>query len=199
MVDASSGGSGSEDQTRAFLERLRWPDGVRCPRCGASNGISQLRTRGQFQCEGCGYQFSVRVGTVLQGSRLPLRTWVLAVSLITGSDAGISANQLGHMLGVSYKTAWFLSHRIRLAMRDEAGRMIAAEPQGDGIAHQRLELLRRTVIGTHRRPDEKHLHAYLDEAAFRITNRANDDRLRDTLVRLLQTERVSYAELTADH
>jgi transposase-like protein len=198
MVDTSRGDLESEEQARRFLEQLRWPQGVRCPRCDASTGISRLRDRGQFQCERCGYHFSVRVGTVLQGSRLPLRTWVIAVDLITAPDHGISANQLGLTLGVSYKTAWFLSHRIRLAMRDEAGRMVDAEPHGDGIPQQRMALLQRAVVATHRRPDSKHLPAYLDEAAFRITHRANDQRFTETLVRLLQTEGISYAELSAD-
>jgi hypothetical protein len=134
----------------------------------------------------------------MHGSRLPLITWVTAVRLMTGSAEGISANRLGQELGVSYKTAWFLSHRIRLAMRDEAGALLATEPRGDGIAQQRVALLRRAVATTHRRPDEKHLPAYLDEAAFRIRNRANERRLHDALVRLLQTETVAYADLTAD-
>jgi len=189
----------TEERARLFLEQLRWPNGVRCPRCDASTGISRLATRGQFQCDACGYQFSVRVGTVLHGSRLPLWKWILAVYLITESEDGISANQLGPMLGVSYKTAWFLSHRIRIAMRDEATDLLSAEPHGDGIPQQRLALLQRSVIETHRRADPKHLSAYLDEAAFRIRNRENDRRFLETLVRLLQAGAVPYTELTAAH
>ena len=143
MRDTSRDDLGIEERARAFLEQLRWPDGVRCPRCDGSTGISRLATRGQFDCEGCGYHFSVRVGTVLHGSRLPLSTWVAAVYLMTESEAGISANQLGQTLGVSYKTAWFLSHRIRIAMRDEAGQLLAAEPHGDGIPQQRMARLRQ--------------------------------------------------------
>lgn len=198
MRDTSRAEPGTEERARAFLEQLRWPDGVRCPRCDAATGISRLATRGQFDCEGCGYHFSVRVGTVLHGSRLPLSTWLLAVYLVTESEDGISANQLGRMLGVSYKTAWFLFHRIRFAMRDEAENLIAAEPHGDGIPQQRLALLRRAVVDTYRRPDDKHLAAYLDEAAFRITHRDNDHRFHDTLVRLLQSGAMPYADLTAD-
>jgi transposase-like protein len=198
MVETSRGTPGAEEQARAFLEGLRWPDGVSCPRCDATRGISRVATRGQLECTACGYQFSVRVGTAMQGSRLPLTTWVSAVRLMVESDEGISANRLGQQLGVSYKTAWFLSHRIRLAMRDEAGALLATEPRGDGIAQQRIALLRRAVATTHRRPDEKHLSAYLDEAAFRVRNRANDQRFRDVLVRLLDTEAVAYADLTAD-
>jgi len=198
MRDTSSDDPGIEERARAFLEQLRWPDGVRCPRCDARKGISRLATRGQWDCEGCGYHFSVRVGTVLHGTRLPLSTWVAAVYLMTESGAGISANQLGQTLGVSYKTAWFLSHRIRIAMRDEAGNLIMAEPYGDGIPPQRMALLRRAVVNAHRWPDDKHLAAYLDEAAFRIAHRDDEHRFHDTLVRLLQSDAVPYAELTAE-
>jgi transposase-like protein len=197
MGDTSRVDLGTEDRTREFLEHLRWPEGVRCPRCDRTTGISRLATRGQFDCEGCGYHFSVRVGTVLHGSRLPLSKWVLAVYLMTGED-GISANQLGQMLGVSYKTAWFLCHRIRIAMRDEASKLIGAEPHGDGIAQQRMALLRRAVVDTHRRPDAKYLPAYLDEAAFRVRHRDSDHRFHDTLVRLLQADAMPYADLTAE-
>ena len=198
MRNTSRDDPGIEERARAFLERLRWPDGVRCPRCDGSTGISRLTTRGQFDCEGCGYHFSVRVGTVLHASRLPLSTWVTAVYLMTESEAGISANQLGQTLGVSYKTAWFLSHRIRIAMRDEAGQLLAAEPHGDGIPQQRMARLRQAVVDTHRRPDAKHLPAYLDEAAFRITHRDDDHRFHDTLVRLLQADAMPYADLIAE-
>ena len=198
MRNTSRDDSGIEERARAFLEQLRWPDGVRCPRCDASTGISRLASRGQFDCEGCGYHFSVRVGTVLHGSRLPLSTWVTAVYLMTEAEAGISANQLGLTLGVSYKTAWYLSHRIRIAMRDEAGQLLAAEPHGDGIPQQRMARLRQAVVDTHRRPDAKHLPAYLDEAAFRITHRDDDHRFHDTLGRLLQADGMSYADLIAE-
>src|SRR6266700_6042216 len=109
---------GSEDKCHAYLEELRWPEGVKCPRCG-SDKISRIRARRQFDCDGCRYQFSVRVGTVLQDSKLPLWKWFLAVYMMCEAKKGVSANQLKRMLGVSYKTAWFLCHRIRSAMYDE--------------------------------------------------------------------------------
>jgi len=109
---------GSEDKCHAYLEELRWPDGVKCPRCG-SKKISRLAKRRQFDCDGCRYQFSVRVGTVFQDSKLPLWKWFLAVYVMGESRKGVSANQLKRMLGVSYKTAWFLCHRIRSAMAQD--------------------------------------------------------------------------------
>ena len=107
----------SEDKCHAFLEELRWPDGVECPRCG-SKKISRIAARRQFDCDGCRYQFSVRVGTLFHDSKLPLWKWFLAVYVMGESKKGVSANQLKRMLGVSYKTAWYLSHRIRDAMGD---------------------------------------------------------------------------------
>jgi transposase-like protein len=109
---------GSEDKCHAYLEELRWPDGVKCPRCG-SDKISRIAKRRQFDCDGCRYQFSVRVGTLFHDSKLPLWKWFLAVYVMGESRKGVSANQLKRMLGVSYKTAWYLCHRIRSAMHDE--------------------------------------------------------------------------------
>jgi transposase-like protein len=109
---------GSEDKCHEYLEDLRWPDGVRCPRCD-SEKISRIAKRRQFDCDSCRYQFSVRVGTLFHDSKLPLWKWFLAVYLMIESKKGISANQLGRTLGVSYKTAWYLCHRIRAAMVDE--------------------------------------------------------------------------------
>lgn len=106
---------GSEDKCRAYLEELRWPDGVRCPRCDSAK-VSRIKTRKQFDCEGCRYQFSVTAGTLFHDSHLPLWKWFLAIYLIVESKKGISAKQLQRMLKVSYKTAWYLSHRIRDAM-----------------------------------------------------------------------------------
>jgi transposase-like protein len=111
---------GSEDKCHEYLEDLRWPDGVRCPRC-ESDKISRIAKRRQFDCDSCRYQFSVRVGTLFHDSKLPLWKWFLAVYLMVESKKGISANQLKRTLNVSYKTAWYLCHRIRSAMEDETG------------------------------------------------------------------------------
>lgn len=117
---------GSEDKCHAYLEELRWPDGVRCPRCDSdkiSRIVSQVRRAGgrmeprrQFDCDSCRYQFSVRVGTVFHDSHLPLWKWFLATYMMVESRKGMSANQLKRTLGTSYKTAWYLCHRIRSAM-----------------------------------------------------------------------------------
>src|SRR3954453_23107984 len=107
---------GSEDRCRSYLEWLRWPEGIRCPRCPEQTTISRLDNRNQFECDSCGYQFSTTAGSVFHDTHLPLWKWFLAVYLICESKKGISSNQLKRTLGVSYKTAWYLSHRIRHAM-----------------------------------------------------------------------------------
>lgn len=107
----------SEDRCRAYLEALRWSDDVLCPRC-RSNKISQIVKRHQYDCDACRYQFSVTAGTVFNDSHLPLWKWFLCTYLLCESRKGMSANQLSRTLGISYKTAWYLCHRIRSAMRE---------------------------------------------------------------------------------
>jgi len=107
----------TDSECRAILENLRWPDGVKCPRC-ESEKVYRANPRKQFDCAGCGYQFSVMSGTIFHDTHLPLPKWFVAVYLMTESRKGISANQMKRTLGVSYKTAWYLCHRIRAAMRD---------------------------------------------------------------------------------
>jgi transposase-like protein len=106
-----------EDRCRQYLEDLRWPNGIACPKCGSTEDrITDIPSRGTHRCNECQYQFSVRAGTILQDSKLPLWKWFLATYLIAESKKGISSNQVKRMLGVTYKTAWFLTHRVRGAM-----------------------------------------------------------------------------------
>lgn len=106
----------TDAECRQALEELRWPDGVSCPRC-ESKSISRITTRKQFDCNGCRYRFSVTTGTIFNDSHLPLPKWFMAIFLMCESKKGISSMQLMRMLGVSKKTAWYLNHRIREAMR----------------------------------------------------------------------------------
>src|SRR5579863_4631599 len=108
---------GSEDKCRAYLEALRWPDEIMCPRC-QSRKISQIVKRNQFDCDSCRYQFSVTAGTVFNDSHLPLWKWFLCVYLLCEARKGMSANQIKRTLGISYKTAWYLCHRVRAAMKE---------------------------------------------------------------------------------
>jgi transposase-like protein len=107
----------SEEKCRAYLEALRWPAKVACPRC-ASVKISRIASRSQFDCDSCRYQFSVTAGTIFHDSHLPLWKWLLATYMMVEAKKGVSANQLKRTLAVSYKTAWYLCHRIRAAMKD---------------------------------------------------------------------------------
>jgi transposase-like protein len=108
---------GSDEKCRARLTELRWPDAVTCPRCNGSI-ISKISTREQFHCNGCDYHFSVTTGTIFHDTHLSLTKWFLAIYLMTESKKGISALQMKRTLGVAYKTAWYLCHRIRSAVRD---------------------------------------------------------------------------------
>jgi transposase-like protein len=107
----------TDEQCRIALEKLRFPDGVKCIRC-QSEKISRAYKRNQFECESCGYHFSVTAGTIFHDSHLPLTKWFAAIYLMSESRKGISANQLKRTIGVSYKTAWYLCHRIRAAVAD---------------------------------------------------------------------------------
>jgi len=115
------------DETKAFehLERIIWADGKACPHCGGVDRITKVTANaakrirlGLWRCGDCKKQFTVKVGTVFEHARLPLHKALQAVYLMTSSKKGISAHQLHRVLEVTYKTAWFLAHRIREAMRD---------------------------------------------------------------------------------
>jgi transposase-like protein len=108
---------GSNEKCRAHLTELRWPDGVTCPRC-QSKSISRVFDRDQYDCNACRYQFSVTSGTIFHDSHLPLWKWFLTIYLMIESKKGISANQVARTVRVTYKTAWFLCHRVRGAMRE---------------------------------------------------------------------------------
>jgi len=119
-----NGEYGTEDRCRELLKRLRWPEGVTCPRC-KSKTISRLFTQSKFECSDCRYQFSVTSGTIFHDSHLPLTQWFLATHLLCEAKKGISACQIQRTLGIGgYKTAWFLCHRIRAAMVESQKQML---------------------------------------------------------------------------
>jgi transposase-like protein len=105
----------TDEKCREILTRFRWPNGVECPRCKSTDN-AWLQSRRLFECLACNYQYSVLVGTIFNDSHLPLEKWFIATYLLCESRKGMSANQIKRMLGVSYKTAWYLCHRIRAAM-----------------------------------------------------------------------------------
>ncbi len=110
----------NDDAAREHLESIRWPNGAICSHCGGTERNSKLNGKahraGLYFCGDCRSQFSVTVGTVFERSKIALHKWVLATHLLCSSKKGMSSHQLHRMLGVTYKTAWFMTHRIREAM-----------------------------------------------------------------------------------
>src|SRR5204862_2732545 len=106
-----------------FVEKRVWPRGPICPHCGGverNRPLSGSSTRiGVYKCYDCRKPFTVKVGTIFESSHIPLRLWLQAIFLIASSKKGVSANQLHRTLGVTLKSAWFMSHRIREAMRSQ--------------------------------------------------------------------------------
>ena len=111
----------NEEAAYAFVEARLWPNGPVCPHCGGVERISKMggkSTRiGAYKCYQCRKPFTVKVGTIFESSHIPMRHWLQAIFLMASSKKGISSNQLHRTLGCTLKTAWFLSHRIREAMR----------------------------------------------------------------------------------
>lgn len=116
-----------DDAAREALEAVRWPHGPNCPHCGNSDASKIAKVEGKkrshrpglYYCNECKGQFTVTVGTVFERSKIPLSKWWLATHLLGASKKGMSAHQLHRMLGVTYKTAWFMAHRIREAMKED--------------------------------------------------------------------------------
>jgi len=112
----------NEADAREYLEAIRWPDGPVCPHCGSYENVYTLNGSahrpGLYKCAECRKQFSVTVGTLFERSHVPLHKWLLCVHLLCASKKGHSSHQIHRMIGVTYKTAWFMTHRIREAMKD---------------------------------------------------------------------------------
>jgi transposase-like protein len=122
MCDMQNPAFTDETKAREFLEASRWPDGAICPFCGQQETVSRLGGKsmgpGWFFCSDCKDKFTVRTGTVMERSHIPLTKWLMATHIIMASKKGVSALQLQRMLGLgSYRTAWFLCHRVREALK----------------------------------------------------------------------------------
>ena len=109
---------GDDSKCRRYIERLRWPREITCPRCDKL--ATAIANRFQYDCDECHYQFSATSGTIFHDTHLPLTKWFLATYLLCESKKGMSACQIQRTLGISYKTAWYLCHRIRAAMLEVA-------------------------------------------------------------------------------
>lgn len=185
----------TDKECRDFLEKLRWPEGVRCPRC-QSEKISRIHERRQFDCDSCRYQFSVTASTIFNDSHLPLPKWFVAVYLMCESKKGISANQLKRTIKVSYKTAWYLCHRIRKAIEETAPRKLAGVIEmdetyiggkkryvGSGNLDNKTMVLGalerggkiRLRVERKKKPNATTLHKFLNEATSVKTERLMTD------------------------
>jgi transposase-like protein len=119
-----------EEKAREYLEAQRWPDGPVCPHCGLTGEAYKLTPKaeskkgthvrkGVWKCAGCRKEFTVTVGTIFEDSHIPLHKWLFAYHLLCASKKGMSAHQLHRMLGITYRSAWFMAHRIRYTMSQE--------------------------------------------------------------------------------
>ena len=116
----------TDEKARAYLEAIRWPNGPACPHCGGTEHIASITPNptakvraGLYECGDCKRQFTVTVGTIFESSKIPLKKWLIAWYLLCSSKKGVSALQLQRQLELgSYRTAWFMMHRIRYALRE---------------------------------------------------------------------------------
>ncbi len=163
LVDVNSMFS-TDDKCRELLKKLRWPNGVKCLRCESPNVFEVSSYK--YECRECAYQFTVTAQSIFHDSHLPLTTWFLAVLLIVEARKGISANQLKRTLGVAYKTAWYLCHRIRHAM-DETSKGTQLADGGEVIE------MDETYVGG-KRPGKRGRGAEGKEIVIGIREREGD-------------------------
>jgi transposase-like protein len=142
----------NEAAAMAYLEASRWPDGVNCPLCGsvAVTCMGGKTQAGYFLCNDCRDKFTARTGTVMERSHIPVHKWLLAIHLLNSGKNGVSAHELHRLLGITYKSAWFLSHRIREAMKETGptpmggeGRSVQADETWYGNSSKRAKGYRK--------------------------------------------------------
>lgn len=128
----------SEKQCRDYLEARRWPNGVACPHCGSADPYTITRksktknvVSSFYKCRGCRKQFTVTVGTIFEDSHIPLAKWFATIMLMCASKKGISAHQIHRLLGIQYRSAWYMCHRIREAMREKHPEMFTGTVEAD--------------------------------------------------------------------
>jgi transposase-like protein len=153
----------NEDKARELLERLLWPHGAVCPHCkndGKGKPNCKLMPKqnskrpvraGVYECGACRKQFTVTVGTVAEGSHIPISKWLMAWFIICSSKKAVSAHQLHRMLNITYKSAWFLAHRIRYGLGDTSGRKLRGVVEIDetfvgGVGDRKTRLSRLTPV-----------------------------------------------------
>jgi len=198
-----------EEAAYAFVESVLWPNGPVCPRCEAQDRITKVKPNpekrvrlGLHRCGHCKRQFTVKVGTVFESSHVKMNLWLQAIVLMTASKKGISAHQLHRTLGVTYKTAWFIEHRIREAMR--SGDLAPFGSNGGAVEAD------ETFIGNDRSIKPKgekkgrgyhHKHKVLtliDRETGKAHSRVIDDLTKKTLGPILRENIAKEARLMTD-
>jgi transposase-like protein len=162
------------DAARKHFEGIRWPHGAHCPFCGQSETVKELGGKsmgpGWYHCKDCRKKFTAAVGTIYERSHIPMTKWLLATHLMCASKKGMSAHQLHRMIGLPYKTAWFMAHRIREGMRD-----LKPEPMG---GHGKTIEADETYVGGKERNKHKskrkadHIGGVGKEAVFALVERS---------------------------
>jgi transposase-like protein len=178
----------TEAKCIAFLEHMRWPDGVKCLACNSPK-ITPITAKGKlnkktgkrspdrelYQCNDCRFQFTATTGTVYHDTHLPLTKWFLAIALITESKKGISANQLSRALSVQYRTAWYLAHRIRKAMMEANPQKLTGIVEVDETyiggkqkGHKRKKFNKEVVVGIRERGGDLRLIHSENNGSFEL-------------------------------
>jgi len=120
------------DRALAYAVKLRWPNGIACPRKGCGNADVQfIRTRKLWRCKECKRQFTAKVGTIFEDSPIPFTKWLPAIWFLANTKNGTSSHELGRAIGVTQKTAWFMFHRIRLSMKETSAPALSCEVEVD--------------------------------------------------------------------
>lgn len=164
MFDLTDPIYSNETAAREHLEGIRWADGAYCPHCGGYDGIAKLggaaAEKGLWFCNPCRKKFTVTVGTVFERSHIPLSKWLAAFALMCSSKKGVSAHQGHRMLGITYKSAWFMWHRIREAMK--TGGLAGIPPMGGHGKHVEVdETYIGRKVGVPKRRGHHHKHTVL--------------------------------------
>ena len=164
MADLNARHLHNETAARRYLEALRWPSGPICPHCGTVDQAYETSKEGVYRCgsKECRKDFTVTIGTIFERSHIPLHTWLMAFHLMCASKKGISANQLHRMLGVTYKTAWFMAHRIRESMRE-------GNPGPLG-GHNKVVEVDETYVGGTQGPRKSSPTPWLPMSVYRYRN-----------------------------
>ncbi len=191
----------NEEAAYGYVEARVWPDGPVCPHCGGYDRISKMAGKstriGTYKCYQCRKPFTVKIGTIFESSHVPLRLWLQAIYLLCASKKGISSNQLHRTLGVTLKTAWFMSHRIREAMR--SGDL--APFGGKGGAVEVDETFIGRVEGKKVRHGYEHKHKVLslvDRETGRARSMVVDDLKTGTVAPIVRDNVAREARLMTD-